>query len=76
MVISIESLVELFEDNNDPDQFIYGDQCCFCGCDVEIVITKTSQGYGINGGVLLGLNPKKLRVICERCFLKSGREYN
>jgi hypothetical protein len=73
LIISIESLVELFEENNDPDQFVYRDQCFICGCDVEIAITKTLVGYGLNGGVLFGPNPKRLRVHCEECYVKTGR---
>ena len=65
------NIFELFEKNNDPDWYVYGDQCFICGYDVEIIINKTSGGYGLNGGVLLRPNPKKLRVLCEKCYIKS-----
>ena len=76
MIISIESLVELFEENKDLDQSIFGDQCFICGCDVEIAITKTSGGYGFNGGVLHESNPKRLNVLCEICYVEFGRGYD
>ena len=76
MTISIESLVELFEENNDPDQYVYRDQCFICGFDLEIAITKTSVGYGFNRGVLHESNPKRLKALCEKCYVKTGRGSN
>ncbi|MGD8338563.1 MAG: hypothetical protein PVJ29_15845 [Desulfobacterales bacterium] len=72
MIISIESIIEMLNKNNDPNNCIYRDQCLNCGCEVEIKIAKTSGGYGLKGGVLYEQNPKGVWALCDDCFVKSG----
>jgi len=72
VIISIESIVKMFEKNNDPNQSIYRGQCRNCECDVEIKITKTSGGYGLKGGALCEQNPKGVWALCEDCYVKTG----
>jgi hypothetical protein len=72
VIISIESIIGMFENNNDPNQCVYRGQCRDCGGEVEITITKTSGGYGLDGGILYEQNPKGVWALCDDCFVKSG----
>lgn len=71
VIISIEAIESLFGKNNSVDQCVSTDKCQFCGCEVEVSITKTSGGYGLNGGVLYELHSGSFWVLCEKCHLTS-----
>jgi hypothetical protein len=72
LIVGIETLQKMSEQNNNAKQFSYECLCHNCGCDVEIKITKTSGGYGLQGGVLYQPNVGNLLALCVDCNLKSG----
>jgi hypothetical protein len=72
VIISIESIIRIFKENNDPNEYAYRDQCQDCGCNVEITITKTSGGFGLKGGVLHEQNPRGIGALCDDCYAKSS----
>ena len=74
MVIGIESLDRMFEQNNDANHSKYGGRCHNCGCDVEVEITKTAGGYGLQGGVLFEAVQHNFLILCADCYEKSGRQ--
>lgn len=70
MIVGIETLKKMAEQNNNAKKFSYECLCHHCGCDVEIKITKTSGGYGLQGGVLYQPNDGNLLALCVDCYLK------
>lgn len=71
MIVGIETLKKMAEQNNNANYFSHRCQCHNCGCDVEIKITKTSGGYGLQGGVLYQPNAWDLLALRAGCYLKS-----
>ena len=51
----------------------YHENCHDCYCDVEVNITKTSGGYGLQGGVLCETNPQNIYVLCLNCCEVIGK---
>jgi hypothetical protein len=69
MTIEVESLNKMFErHNNNANHRSYGNKCCTCGCDAEVVITKTAGGYGFQGGVLYEPDPQNFLILCGDCY--------
>jgi hypothetical protein len=71
-MIEVESINEIFEQHNVSCHYQYNGICHNCRCSVEIEITKTSGGYGLNGGILYESNPDKFLVQCLDCHEKFG----
>ena len=71
MIIKVESLDRIFEQHNTANHFSYQGKCHNCGCNVEVEITKTSCGYGLQGGVLCESNPEDILVCCLDCHQKD-----
>ena len=71
-LIGEESLVQLFEQNNLGIHLTIQDVCDHCGSYVEIRLTKTSGGYGIQGGALYESNPEKFCSLCPNCYQELG----
>lgn len=71
MIIRIESLNSLFEKNNNKTQLNFKGRCHSCGCYVEVKISKTSGGYGFNGGTLCEPRQNKILVLCLICYESS-----
>ena len=71
-LIGVKSLEQLFKQNNLGIQHSIQDVCDHCGSDVEIIITKTSGGFGIKGGVLYESNPEKFCSLCPNCYQELG----
>jgi hypothetical protein len=67
-LVRVGSLDRLFEQNNKPNNFTYKNQCTHCGSVVEIKITKTSGGYGFQGGALYETDPQNFFVLCLKCY--------
>ena len=67
-LVGVDLLKKLFEQNNDPNRLNYQGQCHQCGSAVEIEITKTSGGFGLQGGALCETEPQKLFVLCLNCY--------
>jgi hypothetical protein len=72
MIIGVESLDKMFARNDAASHCTYEGKCYSCGCDVEVEITKTSGGYGLQGGALYEPNPQNLLVLCKDCYEGSG----
>jgi hypothetical protein len=72
LIVGIETLKKMAEQNNNANYFCHRCQCHNCGCDIEIKITKTSGGCGLQGGVLYQPNDGNLSALCVDCYLKSG----
>jgi hypothetical protein len=73
MIIGIESLDGMFGQVNNASHCTYEGKCHNCGCDAQVEITKTSGGYGLQGGVLCETNPQKLLILCSVCYEKFGK---
>jgi hypothetical protein len=71
VLITVEMLNKIFKQNSSPKHFTYRGQCHHCGRDVEVEITKTSGGYGFQGGVLHASNPEDILVCCLDCHPKD-----
>jgi hypothetical protein len=76
MIIKIESLIRIFEKNYNSSHCSYGGKCHNCGCNVEVEITKTAGGYGLQGGVIFETYPEHLVILCGECYKKSGKPYS
>jgi len=53
----IELLRKLFETNPEKSTIVLYGKCSDCGCEVIIEITRTSGGFGLQGGVLFRCYP-------------------
>ena len=72
LLVGIDTLDTTFEKYNSPTTYTYKDQCNHCERDVEVRITKTSEGYGFHGGALCESQPLKLFALCLDCYEQSG----
>ena len=72
-LVRVDSLDRLFEQNNNPNNLTYKDQCTHCGSVVEIKITRTSGGYGLIGGALCETDPPNYFALCPYCYEKFGK---
>ncbi len=66
-MIEEEKLKELFETNPGKPKIILKSKCADCACQVAIEITITSGGFGLMGGVLLGVTPGGYVAKCLDC---------
>ena len=71
-IVGVDSLNRMFEQNDNPNQFSYQDRCHQCGCVVKIKITKTSGGYGLQGGALCETDAQIFFVLCPNCYEEPG----
>jgi hypothetical protein len=71
-MIEVESINTIFDQHNVTRHYHYNGICLNCHCYVEVEITKTSGGYGLNGGVLYESNPDKFLVQCFNCYEEFG----
>ena len=69
-LVGTEKLNELFLKNKNTTQYYYRDQCHHCGCGIEVLITKTSDGYGLEGGAICHSNRQKIYGICTDCCIE------
>jgi hypothetical protein len=76
LLITVESLDRIFERHNTTNIINYKGKCHNCGCDVEVEITKTSGGCGLQGGVLYGSNPENLIFQCCDYEIGDGNCYD
>ena len=69
-LVGTEKLNELFLKNKNTIPYYYRDQCHHCGCGIEVLITKTSGGYGLDGGAICYNNLQKIYGICTDCYVE------
>jgi hypothetical protein len=70
--VSVETLDKLFQKESPKKTIRIDGKCSMCSKRVEIVITKTSEGYGFQGGVLYEPKSGKFKFRCEQCFKKGS----
>ena len=73
MTIGVDALERLYDQYNRSGQFTHHGKCHHCGCLVDIVIRKTSGGYGLLGGILLEPAADDLLALCVDCYEKEKR---
>ena len=69
-LVGTEKLNKLFMKKENTIQYYYRDQCHYCGCGIEVLITKTSEGYGLEGGAICHNNLQKIYGICADCYVE------
>jgi hypothetical protein len=68
MLVRLRTLDLIFSENKDQTRLTSDGKCCDCGRAVNIDITRTSGGFGLNGGVLYEPRPGKIIVKCTECY--------
>ena len=71
-LIEEETLDRMFNEHVEKRRLKQSGQCYCCGSDVTIIIERTGNGYGFQGGVLYESNTGQFLMQCERCFKKIG----
>jgi hypothetical protein len=66
--IGVESLNQLFEQKKLGLHHSIQDVCNHCGGDIAVHITKTSCGYGFEGGALYEKDSNNFCVLCPKCY--------
>ncbi len=64
-------MVEMFKKifkTNPKKPIVLKSKCSDCRDDVIIKITSTSEGFGIQGGALLGCSPNTYFIKCSDCY--------
>ncbi len=74
MIIESESLLKIFEHHNNTGKIRYEGSCHKCGCHTKVEITKTSSGYGLQGGVLFEPSSQNILILCSECIKKNGNQ--
>ena len=69
-LVGTEKLNELFLKKENTNHYYYRNQCNHCGCGIEIIITKTSGGYGLEGGAICYNILQKFYGICTDCYVE------
>ena len=64
----IEVLRKMFEANPEKSIIVLKGKCSECGCDVNINITSTSGGFGLQGGALLDCSCDGYIAKCTNCY--------
>jgi uncharacterized Zn finger protein len=63
----IELLRKMFEANPEKSTNVLKGKCSDCGCKTIIEITKTSGGFGLQGGALFRCSLGEYLVKCAAC---------
>ncbi|MCW9095714.1 MAG: hypothetical protein OQJ74_07720 [Ignavibacteriaceae bacterium] len=74
----IEVLKKIFEANPDKSTITINGKCSDCGRKVIVEIKPTSEGYGLQGGILVKRSPEKYSITCPECYkfnTKMGPSY-
>ncbi len=74
MVIGVESLHRMFKQHIYTNKCSYSGRCDNCGCNVNVEITKTGRGYGLQGGVLYESNIHSFLILCMHCYEKTDKQ--
>jgi len=72
MIIKVETLNRIFERKNNAGDFSIEGKCNHCECDTKVEITRTTCGYGLQGGVLYESNTRNWPILCSGCFNKTA----
>ena len=64
----IEILRKMFEASSGKTTIEIKEKCSTCGNHVIIKITRTSGGFGVDGGALFKDSGDTYRAECENCY--------
>ena len=64
----IEILRKMFEANPEKSTIVLKDKCSDCGRETTIEITRTSVGFGMQGGVSFKSSTDKYIAKCPACY--------
>jgi hypothetical protein len=64
----IELLRKMFEANPEKTTIVLIEKCSGCGREINIEITPTSSGFGLQGGVLFKCNFDEYLAKCPVCY--------
>jgi len=71
----LEILKKMFEVTPERSTIVLKEKCSACECEVQIDITPTSGGYGLNGGALFESSTDEYSSICAACY-KANQKNN
>jgi len=63
----VKILKKMFEANPEKSTIMLKNKCSECRRDTIIEITPTSDGFGLQGGVLLKCSHNRYKVKCPGC---------
>jgi hypothetical protein len=69
----IKILSKMFEATPEKTTNILNVNCSDCGREVIVEITRTSGGFGLQGGVLIKCSSDKYLAKCPDCYKKTLR---
>ena len=61
-------LKKIFEASPGKSTIVVNGKCSDCGCEATIDITITSEGFGLQVGVLFKCSPDGYLTKCPECF--------
>jgi len=70
----IDILKKMFEANPEKSKIVLMDKCSDCGRETVIEITPTSEGFGLQGGILFKSSPDGYFAKCPACCKTNGKE--
>jgi hypothetical protein len=70
----IEILRKMFKANPGKSTIGLLDKCFVCGRKINVEITPTSGGFGLQGGVLIKHKPDKYLAKCPACHEANSKK--
>ena len=67
-MLNLENLKELFEEHPGQSTLNIKGQCIACSRDLTVEISATTDGFGINGGMLVDRDRQDYVVRCVDCI--------
>ena len=64
----IETLRKIFKAKPEKSTIVLKGKCSDCGCKIILNITSTSEGFGMQGGVLFKCSPARYCAKCPDCY--------
>jgi hypothetical protein len=71
MLVRLKTLNLIFAEKKDQKRLASDGRCCDCGHPVSIGITRTSGGFGMDGGVLYEPRPGQIVSKCPDCYRRK-----
>ena len=68
MLAKVETLNKMFEGTYNGTPVIRNGKCHDCGCELTIVIKRTTGGFRLQGGALYEPQMGRFSFKCEACF--------
>lgn len=69
-MITEEALHQLFTSISEKSTMTFIGRCLSCGNKIKIGITRTTRGFGFEGGMLFDVTPDECFVKCIDCYQK------